>query len=337
MTRQLTPKDFTTDQEVRWCPGCGDYAILKAVRAALAGVGREPHEVAFVSGIGCAARFPYYIDTYGFHTIHGRAPAVATGLKMANPDIDVWVVGGDGDLLSIGGNHLLHTLRRDIDLNILLFNNAIYGLTKGQASPASLPGTRSPSTPRGSSEQPVNAAMLALASGARFVARSADTRLDVLSDTLQRAHRHSGAALVEIFQNCIVYNDGVWGGLGDKGRRDEKSIVVRHGKPMLFGGERNKALVWQPEEARFSAFEGTSAQAEAAATKFDETNFAQAIALTQMDANEFPVALGVLYCVPAEAGPTESITSIDTAISADDLQRHIESGATWTVSAGKKT
>ena len=337
MTNQFTAKDFTTDQEVRWCPGCGDYAILKAVRAALAEIGRAPHEVAFVSGIGCAARFPYYIDTYGFHTIHGRAPAVATGLKMANPDVDVWVVGGDGDLLSIGGNHLLHTLRRDIDLNILLFNNAIYGLTKGQASPASLPGTRSPSTPTGSEEQPVNAAMLALAGGARFVARSADTRLDILTDTFKRAHAHCGATLVEIFQNCIVYNDAVWGGLGEKARRDEKSIVVRHGEPLLFGTGRNKALVWLPEAAQFQIFEGTPEEAESAATKFDETNFTQAVALVRMNPDEFPVALGVLYCVPADPKPGRAGSARGSAISADDLQMHLESGATWTVTAETTT
>lgn len=332
MTRQLTAKDFTTDQEVRWCPGCGDYAILKAVRAALADIGREPHQIAFVSGIGCAARFPYYIDTYGFHTIHGRAPAVATGLAMANSDVDVWVVGGDGDLLSIGGNHLLHTLRRNIDLNILLFNNAIYGLTKGQASPASLPGTRSPSTPRGSVEEPVDAAMLALASGAKFVARSADTRLDVLTDTLKRAQAHRGAALVEIFQNCIVYNDAVWGGLGDKARRDEKSIVVRHGEPLLFGTERRKALVWQPETAEFQIFEGTPGEAESAATKFDETNFTQAVALVRMNADDFPVALGVLYCEVADAESESPAGGQGAAITAEDLQKQIESGATWAVS-----
>ena len=338
MTKQLTAKDFTTDQEVRWCPGCGDYAILKAVRAALADIGRAPHEVAFVSGIGCAARFPYYIDTYGFHTIHGRAPAVATGLKMANPDVDVWVVGGDGDLLSIGGNHLLHTLRRDIDLNILLFNNAIYGLTKGQASPASLPGTRSPSTPRGSVEQPVNAAMLALASGARFVARSADTRLDILTDTLKRAHAHRGTTFVEIFQNCIVYNDAVWGGLGEKARREEKSIVVRNGHPLLFGAERNKALVWSPEAATFEIFEGrTPEEAESAATTFDETNLAQTFALVQMDANDFPVALGVLYCAPAEASSDQAAPGRGSVITANELQKHLESGATWTVAAGTET
>lgn len=337
MTKQLTAKDFTTDQEVRWCPGCGDYAILKAIRAALADIGREPHEIAFVSGIGCAARFPYYIDTYGFHTIHGRAPAVATGLAMANPNLDVWVVGGDGDLLSIGGNHLLHTLRRDIDVNILLFNNAIYGLTKGQASPASLRGTRSPSTPRGSVEQPVDAAMLALASGAKFVARSADTRLDILTDTLKRAHAHHGATLIEIFQNCIVYNDAVWGGLGDKGRRDEKSIVVRHGEPLLFGSERNKALVWQSETATFEVFEGTPKEAENAATKFDETNFTQAVALVRMNGDDFPVALGVLYCVSADAESERVNDERSAAITAQDLQNRIESGETWKVSNEPKS
>ncbi len=329
MTAQLTPKDFTTDQEVRWCPGCGDYAILKAVRAALADIGRPMHEVVFVSGIGCAARFPYYIDTYGFHTIHGRAPAVATGLKLANPDVDVWVVGGDGDMLSIGTNHLLHTLRRDIDLNILLFNNAIYGLTKGQASPASLPGTRTPSTPRGSTESAADAALLALASGARFVARSADTRLDILTETLKRAHAHKGAALVEIFQNCIVYNDGVWGGLGEKARRDEKSIVVRHGEPLLFGAQRERALVWNAETTTFEIFSGTPDEAQQRATRFDEANFVQAVALARLDPDEFPVALGVIYCAPAGDAPAPSAGA---TLGADELRKHMDSGATWTVS-----
>ena len=186
----LTAKDFTSDQEVRWCPGCGDYAILKGVRTALAQIGRPPHEVVFISGIGCAARFPYYIASYGFHTIHGRAPAVATGVKLANPDLDVWVVGGDGDFLSIGGNHLLHVLRRDVDLNLLLLNNAIYGLTKGQYSPTSPIGTRSPSTPGGSVERPVNAALFALGAGASFVARSVDSMQDHMPGMLVRAHAH---------------------------------------------------------------------------------------------------------------------------------------------------
>ncbi|MEO1019373.1 MAG: 2-oxoacid:ferredoxin oxidoreductase subunit beta, partial [Pseudomonadota bacterium] len=206
----LTAKDFATDQEVRWCPGCGDYAILKAVQKTLADIQADPANTVFVSGIGCAARFPYYIETYGFHTIHGRAPAIATGIKLANPELDVWVVGGDGDMLSIGGNHLMHALRRNVDLTILLFNNEIYGLTKGQYSPTSRVGTRSPSTPAGSIDAPLSALKLALGAGARFVARGIDTQQKVLPGMLARAHAHHGAALVEIIQNCIVYNDNAF-------------------------------------------------------------------------------------------------------------------------------
>ena len=244
----LSPKDFTTDQEVRWCPGCGDYAILKGVRSALAKIGRAPHDVVFISGIGCAARFPYYVATYGFHTIHGRAPAVATGVKLANPSLDVWVVGGDGDFLSIGGNHLLHALRRDVDLNLLLLNNAIYGLTKGQYSPTSAIGTRSPSTPGGSVERPVNAALFALGAGASFVARSVDALQDHLPDVLVRAHAHQGASLVEILQNCIIYHDGAFGPLGEKATAAEAGIRLVHGEPMVFGKARDKGLVF--DEAR---------------------------------------------------------------------------------------
>jgi 2-oxoglutarate ferredoxin oxidoreductase subunit beta len=198
---KLSPKDYASDQEVRWCPGCGDYAILKAVQRALADLDSAPGQTVFVSGIGCASRFPYYVSTYGFHGIHGRAPAIATGIKLANPELDVWVVGGDGDMLSIGGNHLLHALRRNVDLQILLFNNEIYGLTKGQYSPTSRVGTRSPSTPAGSVESPISAALFALGAGARFVARSVDTAQKQLPEILVRARRHKGASLVEIFQN----------------------------------------------------------------------------------------------------------------------------------------
>jgi len=189
----LSPKDFATDQEVRWCPGCGDYAILKAVQKTLADIGAQPATTVFVSGIGCAARFPYYVETFGFHTIHGRAPAVATGVKLANPELDVWVVGGDGDMLSIGGNHLMHALRRNVDLNILLFNNEIYGLTKGQYSPTSRVGTRSPSTPKGSIDRPLSALNMALGIGARFVARAIDTQQKALTGILEAAWRHKGA------------------------------------------------------------------------------------------------------------------------------------------------
>jgi 2-oxoglutarate ferredoxin oxidoreductase subunit beta len=202
---ETTIKDWETDQEVRWCPGCGDYAILKAMQRTLPEIGADPKNTVFVSGIGCSSRFPYYVESYGFHTIHGRAPAVATGVKLANPELDVWIITGDGDALSIGGNHSMHILRRNLDCQILLFNNEIYGLTKGQYSPTSREGTKSPSTPFGSVDRPARPAAFALGSGARFVARGFDVSKN-LSDVLKAAYNHKGAAFVEIFQNCIVYN-----------------------------------------------------------------------------------------------------------------------------------
>ncbi len=234
------PKDFASDQEVRWCPGCGDYAILKAVQKALADIGADPETTVFVSGIGCSSRFPYYMATYGFHTIHGRAPAVATGVKLANPDLDVWVVTGDGDGLSIGGNHLLHVLRRNVDLQILLFNNEIYGLTKGQYSPTSRVGTRSPSHAAGLARRARSRlTAFALGAGARFVARGIDTQQKPLVEVLKRAHAHKGASFVEIFQNCIVYNDGVFddftaarrGGRDADPPRARRAAAVRQGRP----------------------------------------------------------------------------------------------------------
>ncbi|HYN40123.1 MAG TPA: 2-oxoacid:ferredoxin oxidoreductase subunit beta, partial [Rhodospirillales bacterium] len=240
--KPLTAKDYASDQEVRWCPGCGDYAILKAVQKTLADLAADPAETVFVSGIGCSSRFPYYMATYGFHTIHGRAPAVATGVKLANPDLDVWIVTGDGDALSIGGNHLLHVLRRNVDLQILLFNNEIYGLTKGQYSPTSRSGTRSPSSPAGSVERPVSPTAFALGAGARFVARSIDTAMKHLVDVLKRAHAHRGASFVEIFQNCLVYNDEVFAGFTDRSVAQEAQIHVEHGKPLLFGPKNSRGL-----------------------------------------------------------------------------------------------
>jgi 2-oxoglutarate/2-oxoacid ferredoxin oxidoreductase subunit beta len=208
--KETAPKDWATDQEVRWCPGCGDYAILKAVQKTLAELQADPDNTVFVSGIGCAARFPYYVESYGFHTIHGRAAAIATGVKLANPGLDVWVVSGDGDSLSIGGNHLMHLLRRNVDLVYLLFNNQVYGLTKGQASPTSPVGQVTPSTPTGSLDAPVNAAAFALGSNARFVARVPDVAQGPMVEVLTRAHGHRGTSFVEILQNCIVYNDGAF-------------------------------------------------------------------------------------------------------------------------------
>ncbi len=238
----LTFKDFETDQEVRWCPGCGDYAILKSVQRTLAESNADPEKTVFVSGIGCAARLPYYINTYGFHTIHGRAPAFATGIKLANPDLDVWVVTGDGDGLSIGGNHLLHALRRNINLNILLFNNEIYGLTKGQYSPTSRPGTHSPSSPTGSVETPVAPGQFAIGAGATFFARGIDIDQKGMPGIFNAARDHKGAALVEILQNCIVYNKDVFDDVAAKKTAAENQLRVEHKKPLIYGKEQNKGL-----------------------------------------------------------------------------------------------
>jgi 2-oxoglutarate ferredoxin oxidoreductase subunit beta len=294
----LSPKDFTTDQEVRWCPGCGDYAVLKGVRSALAEIGTPPDDVVFISGIGCAARFPYYVSSYGFHTIHGRAPAVATGVKLAKPDLDVWVVGGDGDFLSIGGNHLIHTFRRDVDLNLLLLNNAVYGLTKGQYSPTSPVGMRSPSTPSGSVEQPVNAALLALGAGASFVARTVDSMQDHLPKMLVKAHAHRGAALVEILQNCIIYFDGAFGALGDKATAADAGIRLVDGEPMRFGKEGEKGLVFDEAACRFRVVTiGLDHPIESLAVH-DETNLMRAMALARLGEEYEPAALGVIYQRP---------------------------------------
>ena len=237
-----TAKDFKTDQEVRWCPGCGDYAILAAVQSFLPELGLRRENIVFVSGIGCSSRFPYYMNTYGFHSIHGRAPAIATGLAAARPDLSVWVVTGDGDALSIGGNHLIHALRRNINLKILLFNNRIYGLTKGQYSPTSEIGKITKSTPMGSLDSPFNPISLALGAEASFVARTLDSDRKHLQSVLRAATQHKGTAIVEIYQNCNIFNDGAFEPLKDPAARDEVTIKLEHGRPIVFGADRDKAL-----------------------------------------------------------------------------------------------
>ncbi len=239
----LTKEALTTDQDVRWCPGCGDYSILAQMKKALValdGVSRE--NLVFVSGIGCSSRFPYYMNTYGFHTIHGRAPTFATGLKLARPELQVWVVTGDGDGLSIGGNHLIHAIRRNIDIKILLFNNEIYGLTKGQYSPTSRVGTLSKSTPQGSLDMPVRPLSLAIGAEATFVARTIDVDVNHLTETLKQAAAHKGTAFVEIYQNCKIFNDGVFEYATDKSVKADNALYLQHGKPMVFGKDRNKGI-----------------------------------------------------------------------------------------------
>jgi 2-oxoglutarate ferredoxin oxidoreductase subunit beta len=296
MSAVLTAKDFATSQEVRWCPGCGDYAILKAVTKTLAEVGARPESTAFISGIGCASRFPYYVETYGFHTIHGRAPAIATGLKLANPDIDVWVVTGDGDSLSIGGNHLLHALRRNVGLKILLFNNEIYGLTKGQYSPTSRPGTRSPSSPQGSVDSPISPGQFALGAGARFFARAIDTDKVGLGDVLKEAHAFEGAALTEIFQNCIVYNEDVFADFTDKKTATDTQLRLKHGEPMLFGADNEKGIRFNADNFSLEVIDANASPDQV--LRHNETNKVVASMLIDL---KVPVALGVIYRDPADS------------------------------------
>ncbi|QDU91556.1 2-oxoglutarate oxidoreductase subunit KorB [Pirellulimonas nuda] len=238
----LTPQDFASDQDIRWCPGCGDYSILAQMKKILPGLGIPREKTVFVSGIGCSSRFPYYMNTYGIHSIHGRAPAVATGLKSARPDLHVWVITGDGDGLSIGGNHLMHAIRRNMDLNIVLFNNRIYGLTKGQYSPTSPLGQRTKSTPMGAIDNPLHPLSIVIGAEATFVARSIDTNIKHLGATLERAARHQGSSFVEVYQNCNVFNDGAWDYAKDRKLKAETTLELEHGKPLIFGANRDKGI-----------------------------------------------------------------------------------------------
>src|SRR5918995_610245 len=240
---QLTAKDFKSDQEVRWCPGCGDYAILAAMQSFMPELGIPRERIVFVSGIGCAARFPYYMETYGMHSIHGRAPAIATGLSVSRPDLSIWVVTGDGDALSIGGNHLIHALRRNVNIKILLFNNQIYGLTKGQYSPTSELGKVTKSTPMGSLDHPFNPVSVALGVEATFVARTIDSDRGHLTEVLAKAAAHKGTAFVEIYQNCNIFNDGAFEMLKDAGSRDDHLIRLEHGQPVSFGPDGRYSVV----------------------------------------------------------------------------------------------
>ncbi len=295
MSKKLTAKDFATSQEIRWCPGCGDFAVLKSVTRMLAEVGANKENTAFVSGIGCAARFPYYVDTYGFHTIHGRAPPIATGLKLANPELDVWVVTGDGDGLSIGSNHLMHALRRNVGLKILLFNNEIYGLTKGQYSPTSRVGTTSPSSPSGSVDNPISAGQFALGSGARFFARTIDTDKVGMAHVLEQAHAFGGASITEIFQNCIVYNEDVFASFTDRADAAQTQLHVRHGEPMLFGDNNGKGIRFNAETYALDVIDATESPNDVLI--HDEANAVIAHLLIDL---HLPVALGVIYRQPAQ-------------------------------------
>ena len=333
---KLTAKDFKSDQEVRWCPGCGDYAILAAVQRALPDMDVVREKTVFVSGIGCSSRFPYYMNTYGFHTIHGRAPAIASGLKITRPDLDVWVITGDGDGLSIGGNHMVHALRRNMDLKILLFNNQIYGLTKGQYSPTSAPGTRAPSTPTGSIDHPLNPISLALGSGATFIARAADTDAKLMGSILEQAYRHKGSVFIELLQNCPVFNDGVWEGV--KGDPAGKQILLAEGKPLLFAGgtkgiKLGAGLV--PEIVDVGEGEGNTPAGELL-VHTERGSQLYAHLLAQLVQPSFPMPMGILHRVEKPTYEQLAIQQVEDAIAKQgpgDLSKLMYSGMVWEVGA----
>ncbi len=293
---KLTRKDFVSDQEVRWCPGCGDYAILAQVQKVMPELGIPRERFVFFSGIGCSSRFPYYMNTYGFHTIHGRAPAIATGLKITRPDLSVWVVTGDGDALSIGGNHLIHALRRNLDLNILLFNNRIYGLTKGQYSPTSEFGKITKSSPFGSIDYPFNPISVALGSAGTFVARSIDVEAKHLQDLIRRAHEHPGTAFIEILQNCNIFNNGAYSDLTDKDTKADHTLVLEHGKPLVFGKNRDKGIRLRGHSLEVVQL-GANGITEADLVVHDERDPVLAFLLSSMQPPEFPTPIGVFRAV----------------------------------------
>ncbi|MGE5444586.1 MAG: 2-oxoacid:ferredoxin oxidoreductase subunit beta [Ignavibacteriales bacterium] len=323
--------DFKSDQDVRWCPGCDDYAILKAFQMALAelGIPREKHVV--VSGIGCSSRLPYYMSTYGFHGIHGRPIPIATGVKVANPDLAVWVITGDGDALSIGGNHLIHVMRRNVDLNILLFDNRIYGLTKGQYSPTSSKGMLNRSAPMGTVEEPVEPVALALASGATFVARTDAAYLKHLIQLIVEAHKHKGTAFLHIYQNCYVYNDGVFDEFTGKDVRDDRNLVVEHGKPLIFGKKRDKGLKFKDSKFEVVQFEPGNPPNDI--TVYDEKNLAFAFALSKLSWPEYPVPMGVLRRVEQPSFEELVHGQVEKAKQkfSTDINKLIYSGDVWEV------
>jgi 2-oxoglutarate ferredoxin oxidoreductase subunit beta len=340
MTTQIpitTRKDWSTDQEVRWCPGCGDYSILSAMQLLMPELGLTREETVFISGIGCAARFPYYMNTYGVHGIHGRAPAIATGLAVARPDLKIWVVGGDGDMLSIGGNHLIHALRRNVNIKILMFNNMIYGLTKGQYSPTSEVGKITKSTPFGSIDHPFNPLALALGAEATFVARTHDMDRVHMQEMFRRAHEHQGTAFVEVLQNCNVFNDGAWSELVAKDRREEMLINLRHGDPIRFGANGSKGVV-SDAQGQLRVVDVADVGVDALLVH-DETHEdpSLAFALARLASSPYmPTPVGVFRDVQraefARAN-AQQLAAAQERSGPGDLQALLHSNPTWEVTA----
>lgn len=331
----LTKKDFASSQDVRWCPGCGDYSILSSIQTVMPEIGVPKEKIVFISGIGCSSRFPHYMSTYGFHTIHGRAPALATGLKLANPELSVWVVTGDGDGLSIGGNHLIHCIRRNVNLKILLFNNKIYGLTKGQYSPTSPTGTKAKSTPYGSLDRSFNPISVALGARATFVARTIDNDPKHMQETFKRASEHKGTAFVEILQNCVIFNDKIHSPITALENRDDNQLRLIHGKPLLFGKEGKKGIHFNPETLNLEVVElGVNGITEKNILIHNEQNPNPSLhfLISELD---LPSALGVIRAVEEptyESDVHAQIKAVQVKKGQGDLNKLLVGNDTWTIS-----
>ena len=329
--KEYTAKDFSSDQEVRWCPGCGDYSILKQVQSVMPLIGIPKENIVFISGIGCSSRFPYYMETFGMHSIHGRATAIASGLKAARPDLSVWIITGDGDSLSIGGNHLIHLLRRNFDTNILLFNNQIYGLTKGQYSPTSEKGKKTKSTPMGSIDHPFNPLALCMGADATFVARSMDRDPKHLREMLIRSNNHKGTSLLEIYQNCNVFNDGAFFGMTDKATKMNQTLFLENGKPLVFGENKDKGI-------RLEGFKPVIVSLNDFSLEdlwvHDETDRVKAGLLTRFFDTDFPRPFGVFYCENRPTYEDALAKQIKDAIEIKDkgdLDFLLKGSNTWTI------
>jgi len=334
-TIQYTPKDFKSDQEVRWCPGCGDHAVLNAIQKALPELGIPKEKFVFVSGIGCSSRFPYYMDTYGFHGIHGRAAAIASGVKVANPELSVWDITGDGDALAIGGNHFIHAIRRNIDINIILFNNEIYGLTKGQYSPTSAKGLVTKTSPFGTVEEPFSVGELVIGAKGRFFARTVDTNVALSTQIYVEAARHKGTSVVEVLQNCVIFNDGIHDVVTGKEVRDDRTIILKHGQPMVFGKENDKGLMLDGLKLKVvKPGENGITEKHLLVHDAKEQNPGIQYMLAHMGYPDFPVALGVIRSVEGhtyDTDLTDQITDVQKSAKIKCMDDLLNSGSVWKV------
>ncbi len=334
-TYQYTPKDFKSDQEVRWCPGCGDHAVLSSVQKALSELGIPKEKYAFISGIGCSSRFPYYMDAYGFHGIHGRAAAIASGVKTANPELSVWEITGDGDALAIGGNHFIHAIRRNIDINVILFNNEIYGLTKGQYSPTSNKGLVTKTSPYGSVEEPFSVGELVIGAKGKFFARTVDANISLSTQIYIEAAKHKGTSVIEVMQNCVIFNDGIHDEVAGRDVRDERTIILKHGEPMIFGKNNEMGLVLEGLKLKVVKIgENGIKEKDLLVHDAHEANPGIQYMLANMRYPEYPVALGVIRSVEGhtyERDVEEQIQVIRSTAKIKCMDDLLVSGSIWKV------